>query len=116
MEVEMVVLRLQALVAQREIAVDKLSKIDDSISEAVNAYVDSISISDLDLQRKIYPEFSRWINKALELKLSGEWPNPCKINDDLNYIFNLDEMPIPPSLPPVSPDDAAGSISPADLP
>ena len=116
MEIEMVVLRLQVLVREREIAVNKLSKIDDSISEAVGAYVDSISISDYDLQKKIYPEFSRWINKALELNYSGEWPNPCKINEDLNYIFNLDEMPIPPSVPPVSPDDAAGSISPADLP
>jgi len=114
MEVEMVVLRLQALVTQREIAVDKLSKIDDSIIAAVNTYVDSIS--DLDLQKKIYPEFSRWITKALELNFSGEWPNPCKINEDLDYIFHLDEMPIPPSVLSVSPDDAAGSISPADLP
>ena len=114
MEIEMVVLRLQVLVREREIAVNKLSKIDDSILEAVRAYVDSIP--DLDLQKKIYPEFSRWINKALELNFSGEWPNPYKINEDLNYIFNLEEMPIPPSVPPVSPDDAAGSISPTDLP
>jgi hypothetical protein len=114
MEIEMIVLRLQTLVTQREIAVNKLSKIDDSILEVVNAYVDSIS--DLDLQKKIYPEFSRWITKALEINFSGKWPNPCKINEDLNYIFNLDEMPIPPSVPPVSPGDAAGSISPTDLP
>jgi len=62
MEVEMIVLRFQALVTQREIAVNKLSKIDDSILEAVNAYVDSIP--DLDLQKKIYPEFMRWISKS----------------------------------------------------
>ena len=31
MEIEMLVLRFQALVTQREIAVNKLSKIDDSI-------------------------------------------------------------------------------------
>ena len=112
MEIEMVVLRLQVLVREREIAVNKLSKIDDSILEAVNAYVDSIP--DLDLQKKIYPEFMRWISKVLELNFSGEWPNPYKINEDLNYIFNLGEMP---SVPPVLPDDAAGStISPDDLP
>ena len=114
MEIEMVVLRFQALVSQREAAANKLSRIDDSISEAVNLYIESIN--DLDLQKKIYPEFSAWINKVLVFNLSGEWPNPLKINDDLNYIFNLDEMPIPPSVPSVSPDDATGSISPADLP
>ena len=114
MEVEMVVLRLQALISQREAAANKLSRIDDSISEAVNLYIESIN--DLDLQKKIYPGFTAWVSKVLTLNFSGEWPNPLKINDDLNYIFNLDEMPIPPSVPPVSPDDAAGSISPADLP
>jgi hypothetical protein len=114
MEIEMLVLRFQALVSQREAAANKLSRIDDSISEAVNLYIESIN--DLDLQKKIYPGFTAWVSKVLTLNFSGEWPNPLKINDDLNYIFNLEEMPIPPSVSPVSPDDAAGSISPTDLP
>ena len=114
MEIEMLVLRFQALVVKRENAANKLSQIDDSILEAVNLHVESIK--DLDIQRKIYPEFTRWISKVLELNYSGEWPNPCKINEDLNYIFNLENMPIPPSVPPVSPDDSVGSISPDDLP
>ena len=114
MEIEMIVLRLQALITKREIEANKLSRIDDEISSAVNLYIESIN--DLDLQKKIYPGFTAWVSKVLTLNFSGEWPNPLKINDDLNYIFNLDEMPFPPSVPPVSPDDAVGDISPADLP
>ena len=39
MEIEMIVLRLQALITKREIEANKLSRIDDEISSAVNLYI-----------------------------------------------------------------------------